>query len=264
MNRLTLVAFAVSSFGIAGFSQQTPDSPSWRLLRATETEQRAAVAAALDRGLTPTVSGPIGILLLNRNNLVIPMVEAKMEQVIKGSCRASCFTDTSVNPNHFLVRAAGFIADSGDVDAIEAMSKLILLDEARFEFYIGMTLTNAVDYSKSHNPFVVAYHGLDLENPALNKAIMAWVTAHVSVDPEERKRAEWTALHLRMPPTPPPSDRMRQLWAEAMVNRYGVAPTETQWWRDPIASRLSPPLAEQIRPDVLRFSKDAFEAGKRK
>ena len=63
---------------------------------------------------------------------------------------------------------------------------------------------------------------------------------------------------------PAPSDKMKHLWAEALLDKYGNVPNEAQWATDPIASRLSAPLALALHNEVLQFALEAQEkrAGK--
>jgi hypothetical protein len=52
---------------------------------------------------------------------------------------------------------------------------------------------------------------------------------------------------------------MKRLWAEAMVERYGGIPTETEWAGDPIASRLKSSLAESLRQEISWLAREALD-----
>jgi hypothetical protein len=246
--------FAIALLALAGCAagQQAPES----LLRASEAEQIAAVNAALGRGLPP--DDGIAVLSFVKSSLVLPLIERKIEQVLNSSSPRDCFTDKTVDPNGFVTKAAWGMAGTGSEQALIEIAKLIKLDEKRFGRLVEVTLINSVDYSTSHNPFVVAYSGLAIEDPLVQKLILSWAEKNLSVDAEERARAEAAARGFG-PTPPPPAEKMEHLWAEAMIARYGAPPTEAQWTSDPIASRLSAPLAESLYRDLPRFAWEALQ-----
>jgi len=222
----------------------------------TETEQIAAVRDALDRGLPP--DNIIGLLKLNKPSLVLPLVEQKIEQVLRSPSPLDCFVDKTVDPNRFVTVAAWGMANTGSEEALAEIAKLINLDAGRFEMLVRVTLDASDTYSKSHNPFVVAYSGLAIADPLVHKLILSWAEKNLSVDPEERARAEAAARGFG-PTPPPPAEKMKHLWAEAMLARYGNPPTEAQWTSDPIASGLSAPLAESLYRDLPRFAGETLQ-----
>jgi hypothetical protein len=257
MSKLLIALISVALAGVPlAFGQDIPNTPPWRLLRAVEAEQVRAVNSALDRGLPP--DNDIGLLMLDKGSLVLPLIEKKIEQVLKSPSPRECFIDKMVDPNRFVSVAASGIANTGSEHALTELAKLIRLDEERFGRFVEITLNNSKDYSKSHNPFVVAYHGLAIGDPAVDWRILTWAESNLSVDPQERARAEAAARGFG-PPPPSPSETMKHLWAEALLDRYGDVPTEAQWVSDPIASRLSAHLAESLHREVPRFAREALE-----
>ncbi len=249
-----LLAAALVGSAAEAAGQGVPDTPAWRLLRASEAEQIAAVNAWLDRGSPP--DDDIGVLTNAKSSLALPLFEARIECVLR-STPGACFTENGVDPELFVYKAAMGIVYAGDEEALRQMAKLVELDAARFGPLVGRTLDHAKNYSKSHNPFVVAYSGFELRNPELEKLILAWAEKKLSVDPEERARAEEAARGFG-PPPPPPAEKMKHYWAEAMVDKYGYTPPEADWTSDPIASRLSPPLAQSLHDDVLRLAAEVM------
>ena len=239
------------------WGQGPVDSPSRRLLRASEAEQVAAVNLALDKGLPPEQGDVVGPLFLNKRSLTLPLVEAKIEQVLRSAAPKECFTDKAADPERFIIVAAATIATAGDEEALRQIAKLIKLDEKRFGGFVGRTLDNSKDYAEAHNPFVVAYLGLALGDPVLDQRIAAWAELRLSTDPRERAGAEAVARKLGTRLEPPPSDDYKRAWAEALLQRYAGAPTESQWATDPLASRLPPSLALPTHAEVLRFAMEA-------
>jgi hypothetical protein len=254
-NRLVTIGLIAVALAIVPdlIGQGTPDTPPWRLLRASEAEQIAAVNAALDHGLPP--DNDIGLLILNRSGVVLPLIEHKIEQVLKSSSPLDCFTGKNVNPHRFVDLAAWAIADAGDEQALKEIAKLVKLDEKRFGTLVGIALDQSKHY---RNPFTVIYGGLASGDPAVERRILTWAESNLAVDSEERARAE-AAARLFGPTPPPPSEKMKHLWAEAMLDRYGDVPTEAQWVSDPIASRLSAHLGESLHGEVPRFAREALE-----
>jgi hypothetical protein len=163
---LTLTALASAPHA---FGQGIPDTPSRRLLRASEAEQIAAVKSALDQGLPPEQFQVVGPLFFNRGSLVLPLVELKIEQVLKSPSPLEYFTNKNVDPTKWVYSAALTISETGDEQALKEIAKLIKLDEKRFGGLVGRTLDNSQDYAKSQNPFEVAYRGFAILEPDVYK-----------------------------------------------------------------------------------------------
>ena len=245
--------FAIAVLALAGYTagQGVPDS----LLRASEAEQIAAVTSALDQGFPPGPSAYLTTLIFYRSSLVLPLMEKKIEQVLGSASPRDTFSDKTVDPQKFVDHVAWIIADTGDEAALAEIAKLTKVDKDRFGSLVGIALSHSTRW---HNPFVVAYSGLAIADPLVQKLILSWAEKNLSVDPEERARAEAAARGLG-PTPPPPAEKMKHLWAEAMLARYGAPPTDAQWASDPIASGLSAPLAESLYGDLPRFAWEALQ-----
>jgi len=78
-----------------------------RILKASEAEQTSWIKAHLDRGMqgTEADSSVFIMLVLNRSELTLPLIEQKIEEVLQSSTPAGCFSDKSVDPNAFIARA---------------------------------------------------------------------------------------------------------------------------------------------------------------
>ncbi len=213
------------------------DSPAKRLLQASEAEQTAFVKSALDQGMPAELGGQMILVLRNRSSMVLPLFEAKIEQVLKSSSPQECFTDKSVDPHRFIDLIAWGMADVGDEEAIKQIAKLIKLDQKRFGMLVGVTLGHASNW---HNPFTVGYHSFEMGDPAIDERIKAWA-------------AEQLGSHEESTVT----DAERR-WADAMVDKYGGPPTGAQWADDPFVSGLKPSLAESLHNDVFRLAVDAL------
>jgi hypothetical protein len=216
----------------------------------TDEEQIALAKVWLDRGLPPSDSSVgLGNLALGRSSLILPLIEAKIEEALKAPNAADCFTDKSVSPDAVIPYLWQTIASVGDRQALQQASKLLKIDEKRFDKMVAHTMYAAY----SRNPFKLAYEGFAIGDPAIDKRLVAWA--------EEVLSAELP--HLGNPIFDKVEGSPRRLWAEALVDRYGAAPSATQWMKDPIASRLKPGLAA-LDYDVRRFAVEAAEKGARK
>jgi hypothetical protein len=207
-----------------------------RIPRMSEADQLSYLDRRLNEGLRPVPDDAVDVLILSRSSLVLPIMERKIEEVLKSSDPLECFTDKTADPKWFVDVAALSIAWSGDEQALKEISKLIAIDGKRFGRLVRNTMLAA---QNRRNPFVVAYRGLDLGDPAVDKRILAWVEEHLDTKVE-------FAL-----------GQIHHWWAEAMVERYGGVPLEVQWVDDPIASRISRQLADSVHDEIFRLAAEA-------
>jgi len=125
MIRLPRIAIFCVSVMACAFGQGIPDTPSRRLLRASQAEQVASVSSALDQGLTPEQFQIVGPLFYDKSALVLPLVEQKIEQVLKSATPRDQFTVKNIDPARFVHIAASAIAQTGDEQALKEIAKLI-------------------------------------------------------------------------------------------------------------------------------------------
>lgn len=213
------------------------DSPGRRLLQGPEAEQVAFVQLALDRGMPTDLGDKLALLELNRSSLVLPLFELKIEQVLKSPRPQDCFTDPAVDPKRFVNVTAWTIANVGDDEALRQVTKLLHIDEKRFDSLVAATLTHSRNW---HNPFTVAYHGFELHDRAVDLRIVTWIESQLSS------------------PEPSTVDDAKRRWSEALVDKYGGAPTEAQWASDPIILGLKPSLAESLHNEMMRMAVDVL------
>jgi hypothetical protein len=205
----------------------------------SEADQTAWLFSMLDRGMPP--NDYYSVLLRTHSDLAVSIIEKKIEQVLKSDSPATCFSERTVDPKLFVAEAAGEIAYAADENAFRATSRLMKIDEQRFGRFVESTLGYAYSSSARRNPLTVAYGGLDLGDPAVDRRIIEWIEPLFI-----RWSANTAALHKRM-------------WAEALVERYGAPPTETEWANDPIASRLRHPQAATLHDEMIRLAADALQ-----
>jgi hypothetical protein len=229
-------------------SQQT----EWRqLLKADQAEQTAWINSHLRAGMPP--DDVFAMLILNKSEIALPLIEQKIEEVLRSQSPLECFTDKSVDPQNFVHLAALSIMEAGNVESLRQASKLIKIDEKQFGWMVERTLIQARTY---RNPFVVAYQGLAIGDPAIDSRIAAWAEVELA-----EKRPPQRNYGPRDPePIPESAIReVRQWWAEAMADRYGGVLTERDWTEDPIVSRLQPTQMRALHDPVFRAASEAVQ-----
>jgi hypothetical protein len=224
-----------------------------RLTKASESELAAWVNVHLQAGMPP--SDVFGMVTLNRSEVVLPLIEQKIEEVLQSPAPLELFSDKSIDPQKFVHSAALSIAANGDVQALKEASKLIKIDEKQFGWMVEDVLLSARTY---RNPFTLAYRGFELGDPAIDSRIAAWAEVDLA-----DKRPPLRNYGPRDPEPVPESEirRVREWLAAAMVEKYGWAPTESQWTHDPIVSRLAAIRTAAIHDDVMRLAAGAAQKG---
>jgi hypothetical protein len=130
----------------------------------------------------------------------------------------------------------------------------------------GMYAICAVPVEARYNPSVLAYQGFAIGDSALDTRLANW--------------AEWEMTTGKRPALPPallakrqgrvvlvesPAEsdgsiqQIRQLWAEALVDKYGGVLSEAQWRSDPIASRLPASMAQSLHNDMIRRTSEIMQ-----
>jgi len=193
--------------------------------------------------------GVLTMLILNKSEVTLPLIERKIEEVLRSASPLECFTDKSVDPQKFVDLAAAMIVYAGDEQALKEASKLMKIDEKRFGWMVGRILQQAGPY---RNPFSVAYRGFEIGDPAVDSRIAPWFESRLD-------RAEALVRQPGVGATDFEVRRLRQWWGEAVVEKYGGVPTESQWTADPLAQRLTAPRAEVLHDDVMRAAREAVQ-----
>jgi hypothetical protein len=229
-----------------------PEDLAHRIGRMSDPEKVTAARSLLDRGV-PDASEVDDLAILARSGggtLILPILEAKIEEILKAANPKDCFTDKSVDPERVVNQLWFTISWVGTQQSLREAAKLLKIDEKRFDRVVYLTMTSA---HSSGRGFTVAYQGFDLGDPAVDKRIWAWAEPLLM---EELPRVG-SALH--------EGDRgTRRAWADAIAERYGAAPSAEQWTNDPLVSRLKPEVAGKLYNDVHRFAAEAATKRPRK
>ena len=228
------VVFVVGMAAIAAFAMpqvHAQQGLSNKILTLSDAEQVAFANSYLDLGMPVSDGNDLSYLLRNRSSLILPIIERKIEQVLRSPNPQECFSTKNVDTRRFVGLAAVSLAAAGDEQALREISKLLKLDEKRFDGLVDATLSGLI----SGNPFVLAYKGTDMGDPALDKRIASWVDLMLA------KRL------------PDHQNSLERRWAEVMVDRYKGVPIQSEWLRDPIVSRMNPVIVESLRKEMFRL-----------
>ncbi|HLI86674.1 MAG TPA: hypothetical protein VKV17_22405 [Bryobacteraceae bacterium] len=251
------LAFAVAASAVAVYGQQH----EWqRMLQASGAEQTALIKSYLQAGMPP--SDDFGVLIRSRPEVSLPLVEQKIEEVLRSPSSPDNFIDKSVDPQKFVNLASMAIMGVGNVQSLKEISKLMKIDEKRFGHLVEYTMTAA---EVRGNPFTVAYQGFEIGDPAIDSRIAAWAEKELLLlpqpPPKDYSRVPGGELLRQMDAHTLELEikENRTAWAEAMVGKYGGVPSEAQWRGDPIVSRLRPDQADSLHDDMIRRTVEIAE-----
>ncbi len=121
----------------------------------SETEAVAYVNSILEQGM-PVGEQESGLyaLAVGRSSLVLPMLERKIEEVLKSPTPLDCFNNKATDPQLVILGLWTTIAEAGHEQSLKEASKLLKLDEKRFDRIVYNTLAAAINL---RNPFTVGY-----------------------------------------------------------------------------------------------------------
>jgi hypothetical protein len=230
--RFALLAFFAQNISLA----QDTESLPLRIVKWSPSEQVAWLKSYLADGMPGGDELPM--LVLNRSSIVLPVLEQEIEEILRSSAPQQLFSNPSADPQRVVTIACTMIEYAGDEQSLREAGKLMKIDEHRFGGMVNSALSHA-----NRNSFIVAYKGFEIGDPQVDKRIVEWADKRLKL-PEEYDRV-----------------RAMRSWAEAMVEKYDGAPTDSQWNVDPIVSRLDPVKKPALRDQMLPL---AAEAAKRR
>lgn len=183
-----------------------------------ESEQRDFLIKSLDRGLPQEEIDQVGLLALNRSDMVVPELLKRIEPALSNHSLS----------DRTITLMAGMIAYAADERAIDGIARLCDVDAKRFQFLVA----RAFDYATGQkNAYSLAYYAL---------------ARYSNIEPEVMR---WVQNSLEFP-----SNAHR--WARAILQRYGDKPTEVDLRSDPIASRLKGGLPQSVRESLTALLKN--------
>lgn len=211
--RTAIVLMTCTTQAFIWAQEQAPLSQ--RILDWSEQDQIAWIHSYLSDGMPP--SEVIATLAVAKSFITLPLLESKVEEVIKSKSPKQVFNNRSIEPDKVVSLATSFIAYAANEQALIEASKLIRIDEVRF----GSLVSQIFDRSLIRgNPYKLAYLGLAIGDPVVNQKIITWAQAQFGYKEEYMRALSYKS------------------WAEAIVERYDGAPNFAQFANDPIAIRI--------------------------
>src|SRR5581483_2354820 len=123
----------------------------------------------LERGLPPESMAALALLAQNRSALILPLIESKLEQVLTSPDAVGLFAGRTVDTQSFTAAAVSIIAEAADEAALRAASRL-----SRIRDFSGLVTAILFKADTRENAFRLAYRGLALGDPRLERGILAW------------------------------------------------------------------------------------------
>jgi hypothetical protein len=142
VRRLWLVLVVVSFSATLEGQEVIP--PARTILDLGEADQIAFINRTMELGFPVSRADQMTMLIVNRSALALPLIEAKLEEDLKSASTPKGLVNTAIE----------MIAYAGDEQALQAVRKLMAIDERRFGPLVGRTLDNAGNW---RNPFTLAY-----------------------------------------------------------------------------------------------------------
>ena len=247
---LEVVVAALSAVALAGAQTTAPRQgpvpglvdDSARIARMSDPERVALAKSILGHGMPP--GSALGLLARANSKLILPVIEEKIEEVLRSPNPPNCFVDPTVDPQRVMILMWTTITETGDEQALIEASKLMKLDENRFGQMVDYTMGVAVGHDGA---FRLAYKGFRLGDPAVDQRIVAWIKKLLEVDTYKIEDPIYDSIS-------PARD-----WAVALVERYGGMPSEEQWRNDPIRLALKLELQKLLEKHMDRYFREAWE-----
>jgi hypothetical protein len=195
----------------AALGRAQSEMPSARsILQWSVADQTEFINSTIEQGFPESRADQMTMLIINRSHLTISLILANLEDGLSMESASPRFVATAVE----------MIAYAGDEESLQAISRLMRIDEERFGWLVGRTLGNAANW---RNPFTLAYRAFDLADAKLSRRVAEW-SEEILKDAGPKKQ-----------------------WAKAILERYGRLPDDSEWAKDPIASRLKDSRTAEFR-----------------
>jgi hypothetical protein len=219
-----LFAFVLCTVGLAATPQDHPSGTQQTNVGKSQQEERdvrTRLSILLDRDYSRQSADELLTFAIQHSDIAVPELKRRLSAYSQQSRKT-------------LTGNAGLHADAlaymANALAVDALCDLCAGNADLFCPYLERSL----DYAEGRsNPFTLAYHTV-----AKPEAVVQGATIH------------WADSMIGFP-------HFRQRLAEAMLDRYGKVPGDSEWATDPIASRLKDRASTELRQSVVRLAVEA-------
>ena len=182
---------------------------------------RTKLAEALDRDYRKQTADELLMMSIQHSDVAVPELRQRL------IAHSRQFRKALTGNSAIHADALAYVANAL---AVDALCDLCAGDADLFCPYLERSL----DYAEGRlNPFTLAYSAI-----AKPEAVVQGATIH------------WADSMVGFP-------HFRQRLAEAMLDRYGKVPGDSEWATDPIVSRLKDRASPELRQSVVRFAAEA-------
>lgn len=91
----TILLLTLCAMPSLAFAQGQADGPARKILELTDAEQIQFIRTALEQGLPEGSADQMTMLVINRSSITLPLIEGKIEQVLKEPSPPQMFIDTA-------------------------------------------------------------------------------------------------------------------------------------------------------------------------
>jgi hypothetical protein len=218
-----LFAFVLCTVDLAAAPQDHP-SATQQTNGNNEPEQqdvRTGFSIVLDRDYSHQSADELLTFAIQHSDVAVPELKRRLIAYSQQS-RKTLVGNAAIHAD-----ALAYVANALAVDALCDLC-------ARNADLFCPYLERSLDYAEGRlNPFTLAFRAI-----AKPEAVVQGATIH------------WADSMIGFP-------HFRQRLAEAMLERYGKVPGDSEWATDPIASRLKDRASPELRQSVVRLAEDA-------
>ncbi len=219
-----LFAFVLSTVDLAAALQDHPSATQQTNVGKSEQEQRdvrTRLSIVLDRDYSHQAADELLTFAIQHSDVAVPELKRRLIAYSQQS-RKTLAGNAAIHAD-----ALAYVANAL---AVDALCDLCAGNADLFCPYLERSL----DYVEGRlNPFTLAYRAIAKPEAEVQGATIHWADSMIGFP------------------------HFRQRLAEAMLERYGKVPGETEWATDPIASRLKDRASPDLRQSVVRFVTEA-------
>lgn len=215
-----LIFIAALGHPAAMGQESTPTRAEAKRAEAERMAIKSKLEAALDRDYEQSTPDELLMLSLQHSDIAVPELKRRLTDSVQQRPKTLARNST--------VQADALAYVANDL-AVDALAELCAQKSNLFCTYLRRTL----DYAEGRvNPFSLVYHALGNADAAVQDAVSEWINGVIGFPHFQRRLAE------------------------AMLDRYGKAPSETDWAHDQIASRLGAEQALAVKDRVLSVASE--------
>ena len=225
---LSIALMVTATLSPAGAQERPTDKPRAIPSDAEDALFRIRLAEALDRDYSKQTADELQMLSIQRSDVAVPELQRRLS-VFSHQGQETLPRNAAIHADALAYVANGL--------AVDALCDLCAENSDLFCPYLERSL----DYAEGRlNPFTLAYRVMAKPEAVVQDAAIHWANSMIGFP------------------------HFRQRLAEAMLDRYGKGPGESDWARDPIASRLKDRASPELRQSVIRFAAEVHKNGEKR